>query len=50
MRNDFPNEEGEAPAPEDCNIIYGSYINKDSSNKPQGVFKMLKVNISCFIL
>jgi adenylate kinase len=40
LRNDQPNEEGEKP--EDANIILGTYINKDSSNKPAGVKKMLK--------
>ena len=40
-RNDLPDEEGNKP--EDANVIYGSYINKDSSIKPDGVKKMLKV-------
>lgn len=35
-------EEGKVP--DDANIIYGSYISKDSSLKPDGVFKMLKVS------
>ena len=41
LRNDLPDEEGNKP--EDANVIYGSYINKDSSIKPDGVKKMLKV-------
>lgn len=40
MRNDEPDEEGEKP--EDANMIFGTYISKDSSIKPAGVTKMLK--------
>lgn len=42
LRNDQPDEEGNAP--ESSNIIFGSYITKDSSSKPEGVKKMLKVS------
>ena len=41
LRNDAPDEEGNVP--EDANLIFGSYINKDSSVYPNGVKKMLKV-------
>ena len=40
LRNDEPNEEGEANP--DANVIFGTYIDKDSSEKPTGVKKMLK--------
>ena len=39
IRNDI-SEEGEVN--EDANVIFGTYIDKDSSEKPQGVRKMLK--------
>jgi hypothetical protein len=42
LRNDTPDEDGNMP--EDANMIFGSYINKDSSVYPNGVKKMLKVN------
>ena len=42
LRNDEPDEEGNAPA--DANLIFGSYITKDSSDKPAGIKKMLKVS------
>ena len=42
LRNDQPGEDGE-PNP-DANIIFGTYIDKDSSEKPGGVKKMLKVS------
>ena len=42
LRNDQPDEDGNKP--DDANLIFGSYINKDSSVKPEGVKKMLKVN------
>ena len=43
LRNDGPQgEDGEANA--DPNIIFGTYIDKDSSEKPTGVKKMLKVS------
>ena len=41
LRNDQKNEEGEVNP--DSNKIYGTYIDKDSSSKPEGVTKMLKV-------
>jgi hypothetical protein len=41
LRNDMPDEEGNKP--DDANVIFGTYINKDSSIKPDGVKKMLKV-------
>ena len=44
LRNDMPDEEGNKP--DDANIIFGTYINKDSSNKPDGVKKMLKVSLA----
>jgi len=39
IRNDI-SEDGEPN--EDCHKIYGTYVDKDSSEKPQGVKKMLK--------
>ena len=42
LRNDQPDEDGQTP--EDANTIFGTYINKDSSMKPDGVKKMLKVS------
>lgn len=42
LRNDQPDEEGNIP--EDANQIFGAYITKDSSIKPEGVKKMLKVS------
>ena len=39
IRNDFT-EDGEIN--EEANLIFGTYINKDSSEKPMGVKKMLK--------
>lgn len=39
IRDDI-GEEGEIN--EDANVIFGTYIDKDSSEKPQGVKKMLK--------
>lgn len=49
MRNDQPGEDGEVPA--DGNIIFGTYIDKDSSAKPTGIKKMLKVSdIKCVTL
>ena len=56
LRNDGPGEDGE-PNPEP-NIIYGTYIDKDSSEKPDGVMskvagrkggKMLKVSFIIYI-
>ena len=40
LRNDV-NEEGEKNP--DSNVIFGTYIDKDSSVKPDGIKKMLKV-------
>jgi len=45
LRNDEPNEEGEVAG--DANTIFGTYIDRDSSEKPAGVKKMLKV---CYFL
>ena len=42
LQNDEKDAEGNMP--EDPNLIFGSYINKDSSDKPTGVKQMLKVN------
>lgn len=42
LQNDEKDAEGNMP--EEPNLIFGSYINKDSSDKPSGVKKMLKVN------
>ena len=44
LRNDEPGEDGE-PNP-DAHKIYGSYMTKDSSEKPDGIKKMLKVSRS----
>jgi hypothetical protein len=44
LRNDQPGEDGEAAA--EGNIIFGTYIDKDSSEKPIGVKKMLKVSFA----
>lgn len=41
MRNDV-SEEGEKNP--DANVIFGTYIDKDSSIKPDGIQKMLKVS------
>jgi len=45
LRNENKGEEGE-PAPEDGPVIFGTYIDKDSSRHPEGlpVKKMLKVS------
>jgi len=43
----LPDEEGNKP--DDFNQIFGTYINKDSSEKPDGVKKMLKVRTPQFI-
>lgn len=40
LRNDV-SDEGEANP--DSNLIFGTYIDKDSSLKPEGINKMLKV-------
>lgn len=42
FRNDT-NEEGETN--DDANLIFGTYIDRDSSDKPSGIKKMLKVCI-----
>ena len=39
MRND-KTEDGEVN--EDANLIFGTYVDKDSSEKPEGVTKMFK--------
>ena len=46
LRNDQPDPETGEENP-DKNIIFGTYIDKDSSDKPTGVKKMLKVSF-CF--
>jgi len=47
LRNDkLPGDNGEEDNP-DANIIFGTYIDKDSSEKPPGVKKMMKVSPSC---
>lgn len=43
LRSDKADDEGNVP--EESNLIYGTYIDKDSSVKPLGVKKMLKVSI-----
>jgi len=40
--------EGEEVDNSDANQIYGTFIDKDSSDKPQGIKKMLKVSILKF--
>jgi hypothetical protein len=47
LRNDQPGEDGEVPA--DTNQIFGTYIDKDSSQKPVGIKKMLKVSAPQFL-
>jgi len=42
LRNDI-SEEGEKNP--ESNVIFGTYIDKDSSIKPDGIKKMLKVTI-----
>jgi hypothetical protein len=42
LRNDI-NDDGEKN--EDSNLIFGTYIDKDSSDRPEGINKMLKVII-----
>ena len=51
LRNDKPvgGEDGEEVDNSDANIIYGTYIDKDSSEKPPGIKKMLKVSQPAFI-
>ena len=47
LRNDQPDPEtGEAP--ESSNNIFGTFIGKDSSLKPEGIKKMLKVSERAF--
>ena len=41
LRNDQLDEDGNKP--EGANLIFGTYIGKDSSANPEGVKKMLKV-------
>ena len=41
LRNDI-GEDGEKN--DDANLIFGTYIDKDSSEKPEGVTKMFKVS------
>ena len=42
LRNDALDEDGNKP--ENANLIFGTYIGKDSSDNPEGVKKMLKVS------
>ena len=42
LRNDTPGEDGEMP--DGVNNIFGTFISKDSSSKPDGIKKMLKVS------
>ena len=42
-------EDGEEVDAGDAPVIYGTYIDKDSSSKPEGVKKMLKVSCNCYI-
>ena len=44
LRNDEKDEEGNQA--DDVNLIYGTYMNKDSSIKPEGIKKMLKVSLN----
>lgn len=44
LRNDGLDEEGN-PNP-DANLMFGTFIDKDSSEKPDGIKKMLKVSIN----
>ena len=46
LRNDQPGEDGEVPG--EVNQIFGTFIDKDSSSKPSGIKKMLKVSIDYF--
>ena len=39
--------DGEEGGGEDANTIFGTFIDKDSSSKPDGVKKMLKVSCNC---
>ena len=48
LRNDDVDPESGEANP-DANVVYGSYITKDSSEKPQGVKKMLKVSNSILL-
>ena len=50
LRNDLPvgGADGEEVDNADANLIYGTYIDKDSSDKPPGIKKMLKVCILKF--
>jgi hypothetical protein len=48
LRNDQPDEEGNKP--DEFNTIYGTYLTKDSSKKPDGVKKMLKVCVDSYLL
>jgi hypothetical protein len=42
LRNDALDEDGNKP--EDAHKIYGTFQSKDSSEKPDGILKMLKVS------
>jgi len=46
LRNDQLDDEGNKP--DNANLIFGTYIGKDSSANPEGVKKMLKVrSLAC---
>jgi hypothetical protein len=45
LRNDI-GEDGEKV--DDANVIFGTYIDRDSSDKPDGISKMLKVTFPPF--
>jgi hypothetical protein len=44
LRKKEVGEDGEEAAADDGPIIFGTYIDKDSSEKPPGIKKMLKVS------
>ena len=46
LRNDIT-EDGEKN--DDANVIFGTYIDRDSSDKPDGITKMLKVTTPSMI-
>lgn len=45
LRNDIDENGDKNP---DANLIFGTYIDKDSSIKPEGTTKMLKVRFKIF--
>jgi hypothetical protein len=42
IRNDVT-EDGEAN--EEANVIFGTFMDRDSTDKPEGIMKMLKVTL-----